>query len=309
MVLRRLNGETANTAPVLSLITQFGGGKTHTLTALYHLCNSGSPSKGFSGVGETMKATGLSDVAQAKVASFVGNSWDAKPGRETPWLEIADQLAGEKGRALFSKNAPGTKTIGDLLRLVGQPVLFLFDEVLNYIGRHPEQVNQFHSFMQNLTVTLTSSERAVGLFSLPASPTEMTDDLREWQEKLTRIVGRVGKDLVANDASEVSEIVRRRLFEETGRESMRRAVARQYAGWVFNRRNRVPPEWGQLSEDQIRVQFEACYPFHPATLTVFQRKWQALPQFQQRRTTLAILGMWISCAYREGYGRTDPFQN
>src|SRR2546427_106670 len=83
-----------------------------------------------------------SEIAQAKVAIFVGNSWDAKPGLETPWLDIADQLAGEKGRALFSKNAPGTKTIGDLLRLVGQPVLFLFDEVLNYIGRHPEQVNQ-----------------------------------------------------------------------------------------------------------------------------------------------------------------------
>ena len=58
-----------------------------------------------------------------------------------------------------------------------------------------------------------------------------------------------------------------------------------------------------MSEDQIRAQFEACYPFHPATLTVFQRKWQALPQFQQTRTTLAMLGMWISCAYREGYGK------
>jgi len=37
MVLRRLSGETTNTAPVMTLITQFGGGKTHTLTALYHL--------------------------------------------------------------------------------------------------------------------------------------------------------------------------------------------------------------------------------------------------------------------------------
>ena len=41
MVLRRLSGETTNTAPVLTLVTQFGGGKTHTLTALYHLANSG----------------------------------------------------------------------------------------------------------------------------------------------------------------------------------------------------------------------------------------------------------------------------
>jgi hypothetical protein len=303
MVLRRLNGETANTAPVLSLITQFGGGKTHTLTALYHLCNTGARGKDFSGVADMMKATGLNEISQAKVAIFVGNSWDITPNRETPWLDLADQLAGEKGRALFSKTAPGTKAIGDLLRLVGKPVLILFDETLNYLGRHPEQANSFHSFMQNLTVALTSAERAVGLFSLPASPTEMTDELREWQDKLTKIVGRVGKDLVVNDASEVSEIVRRRLFEECGRDSMRRAVSRQFAGWVFNQRDRLPPEWGQMSEDQIRAQFEACYPFHPATLTVFQRKWQALQQFQQTRTTLAMLGMWISCAYREGYGK------
>ncbi|HZM06806.1 MAG TPA: DUF499 domain-containing protein [Candidatus Saccharimonadales bacterium] len=303
MVLRRLNGETANTAPVLSLITQFGGGKTHTLTTLYHLCNTGSGAKVFSGVAEMMKATDLKEIPQAKVAIFVGNSWDIAPNRETPWLDLADQLAGERGRALFSKTAPGTKAIGELLRMVEKPVLILFDETLNYLGRHPEQANSFHSFMQNLTVALTSAERAVGLFSLPASPTEMTDDLRDWQDKLTKIVGRVGKDLVVNDASEVSEIVRRRLFEECGRESMRRAVSRQFAGWVFNQRDRLPPEWGQLSEDEIRAQFEACYPFHPATLTVFQRKWQALQQFQQTRTTLAMLGMWISCACREGYGK------
>ena len=35
MVLKRLAGKTENTSPVLTLITQFGGGKTHTLTALY----------------------------------------------------------------------------------------------------------------------------------------------------------------------------------------------------------------------------------------------------------------------------------
>jgi len=305
MVLRRLNGETANTAPVLSLITQFGGGKTHTLTTLYHLANNGPAAKGFAGVADMMKETGLTEIPFAKVAYFVGNAWDPRPGCETPWLDIAHQLIGEKGWEYYgtSRNAPGTKMIGELLKAVGKPVLILFDETLNYLGRHPEQANQFHSFMQNLTVALTSAERAVGLFSLPASPTEMTEELREWQDKLTKVVGRVGKDLVANDASEVSEIIRRRLFEDIGRDSMRRSVSRQYASWVYERRDRLPAEWAQFSEEQIRAQFEACYPFHPSTLTVFQRKWQALAQFQQTRTTLAMLGMWISSAYREGYGK------
>jgi predicted AAA+ superfamily ATPase len=42
MVLRRLSGRTENTAPVMTLITQFGGGKTHTLTTLYHLARNGT---------------------------------------------------------------------------------------------------------------------------------------------------------------------------------------------------------------------------------------------------------------------------
>src|SRR5208337_3205516 len=133
-------------------------------------------------------------------------------------------------------SAPGTKAIGELLKLAGKPVLILFDETLNYLGRHIGQANQFHSFMQNLTVAITSAPNCVGLFSLPASPTEMTEDLREWQDKLTKVVGRVGKDLVVNDAAEVSEIVRRRLFEDPGRESMRKAASKQFARWLFERR-------------------------------------------------------------------------
>ena len=45
MVLRRLAGRTADTAPVMTLITQFGGGKTHTLAALYHLARRQGPDR------------------------------------------------------------------------------------------------------------------------------------------------------------------------------------------------------------------------------------------------------------------------
>src|SRR5450756_2483551 len=59
MVLRRLAGKTENTAPVLALITQFGGGKTHTLTALYHLAKVGEKAGGFSGVSDLLREAGL----------------------------------------------------------------------------------------------------------------------------------------------------------------------------------------------------------------------------------------------------------
>src|SRR5262249_26821972 len=58
MVLRRLSGKTENTAPVLTLITQFGGGKTHTLTALYHLGKNGEASSSYAGVSDAVRDAG-----------------------------------------------------------------------------------------------------------------------------------------------------------------------------------------------------------------------------------------------------------
>ncbi|MCS6897577.1 MAG: hypothetical protein NZM29_06340 [Nitrospira sp.] len=74
MVLRRLAGKTENSAPVLTLITQFGGGKTHTLTSLYHLIHRAKKVANHDGVKALVKAAGLSEVPKAKVAVFVGNA-------------------------------------------------------------------------------------------------------------------------------------------------------------------------------------------------------------------------------------------
>src|SRR5687767_1340465 len=97
MVLRRLSGRTDNTAPVLTLITQFGGGKTHTLTTLYHLGINGDGVAGYGGVADLVREAGLTSVPKANVAVFVGNAWDPQPGRETPWIDLARQLAGDAG--------------------------------------------------------------------------------------------------------------------------------------------------------------------------------------------------------------------
>ena len=98
MALRRLAGETQNTPPVLTLITQFGGGKTHTLTALYHLATNGKKVAGDPDIQRLLAEAGLSKIPPAEVAVFVGNAWDPKPGRETPWIDVARQLAGPRRR-------------------------------------------------------------------------------------------------------------------------------------------------------------------------------------------------------------------
>ena len=320
MVLRRLSGRTDNTAPVLTLITQFGGGKTHTLTTLYHLAKNGGAVASLNGVAELVRDAGITTVPQAKVAVFVGNAWDPQPGRETPWIDIARQLAGDKGVEALGSAAkatpPGTDSIARVFQAADAPVLLLFDEVLNYLNRHRGGADSFHAFIQNLTVATTGTTHGACVISLPRSQVEMTEWDQEWQDKIAKVVRRVAKDLIANDETEISEVVRRRLFQDLGSEKIRRNVAKAFSDWCFERRAQLPPEWTAVdsaateakAREFLQRRFEACYPFHPATLSVFQRKWQSLPQYQQTRGTLAMLAQWISLAAQDGFrkARTEP---
>ena len=320
MVLQRLSGKTGNTAPVLTLITQFGGGKTHTLTALYHLAKSGADASKLPGVADLLNEAGMAEAPSARVGVFVGNAWDPKEGRETPWIDLARQLAGDQGVAALGPAAqttpPGTESLASVFAAVQAPVLLLFDEVLNFVNRHRDMAESFHAFLQNLTVAVTGTTRVAAVISLPRSQVEMTDWDQQWQDRITKVVRRVARDLIANDESEISEVVRRRLFENLGSARIRKRVAKTYADWCFERSARLPPEWLAVdtattevkAREFLRGRFEACYPFHPATLSVFQRKWRALPQFQQTRGALAMLAQWISWAAREQFqkARTEP---
>ena len=320
MVLRRLSGKTENTAPVLTLITQFGGGKTHTLTSLYHLANAGAEASKLPGVADLLSEAGIEAAPSARIGVFVGNAWDPTEGRETPWIDLARQLAGDQGVAALGAAArttpPGTESLAKVFAAADAPVLLLFDEVLNFVNRHRGMAESFHAFLQNLTVAVAGTTKAAAVISLPRSQVEMTDWDQQWQERITKVVRRVARDLIANDESEISEVVRRRLFEDLGNVRIRKKVAKTYADWCFERTARLPAEWLAVdtatteakAREFLRGRFEACYPFHPATLSVFQRKWRALSQFQQTRGALAMLAQWISWAAREHFGkaRTEP---
>ena len=188
--------------------------------------------------------------------------------------------------------------------------------MLNYLNRHRGSAESFHAFIQNLTVATTGTTHGAAVISLPRSQVEMTASDQEWQEKISKVVRRVAKDLIANDETEISEVVRRRLFQDLGGEKIRKNVAKAHGDWCFERRAQLPPEWTAVdsaateakAREFLQRRFEACYPFHPATLSVFQRKWQALPQYQQTRGTLAMLAQWISIAAQDAFrkARNEP---
>ena len=313
-VLRRLSGQTVNAAPVLTFITQFGGGKTHTLTTLYHLASNGPKAAAFPGVRELLAEIGLSEVPLAKVGVFVGNAWDPREGRETPWIDLARQVAGEAGVKALGPSAatvpPGTESLTRVFADAGRPVLLLLDEVLNFINRHRAMADGLYAFVQNLTVAAAGAPNVSAVLSLPKSTVEMTNWDAEWQTRIGKVVRRVAKDLIVNEESEVSEVVRRRLFESLGDEKIRRKIAKTYADWCFERRAQLPAHWTAAdvaategkARDVLYRRFDACYPFHSATLSVFQRKWQTLPLFQQTRGTLR----YVRAMALESLRRTTP---
>src|SRR5207247_10938421 len=113
-VLRRLSGEKTTTSAVFNMATQFGGGKTHALTLLYHLAQNGPKASKWQGVASILEKAGVTEVPKTATAVFVGTEFDSlqgrggddgTPKRRTPWGAIAYQLYGQTGLAVVAWHA------------------------------------------------------------------------------------------------------------------------------------------------------------------------------------------------------------
>ena len=62
-VIRRLSGEKTETSAVFNMATQFGGGKTHALTLLYHLATGGRKADKWAGVSRLLEKAGAVAIA------------------------------------------------------------------------------------------------------------------------------------------------------------------------------------------------------------------------------------------------------
>ena len=107
MVLRRLSGRTENTAPVVTLVTQFGGGKTHTLTSLYHLAKAGREAGRLPGVSQLLFEAGIPVAPDARVGAFSSATPGTPPmGGIHPGLTWPGNWQATKASPLWAK-APG----------------------------------------------------------------------------------------------------------------------------------------------------------------------------------------------------------
>jgi hypothetical protein len=315
---RRLSGGGGD--PVVDLQTNFGGGKTHSMIALYHLA-SGADAAELPGIGELLAEEGLNLPRKIARAVVVGQ-WlsPASPsvksdGTEvhTIWGEIAYQLAGSAGYELvqaedLSGTNPGEKLI-DLFRLAG-PSIILIDEWVAYARQLPSRENepsliaghfdtQF-TFAQALTEAAAAVPNVVLLVSIPASDIEVGGDKgQDALARLRNVVRRKSAQWKPAEDDESFEIVRRRLFEPMTPESarVRDGVIRAFCEYYRERKADFPSE---VAEPEYRRRMELSYPIHPELFDRLYKDWSTLDRFQRTRGVLRLMATVISVLWREG---------
>ncbi|MEO7733433.1 MAG: Swt1 family HEPN domain-containing protein, partial [Kofleriaceae bacterium] len=141
--LQRLGSEGASGGdPVVQLQTNFGGGKTHSMLALYHLF-SGRAAADLPGLEAVQEKSGITKIPAVKRVVIVGNkispgSPQTKPDGtvvRTLWGELAWQLGGKEGYALVAADDEKATSPGDTLRVLFNkygPCLILIDEWVAY---------------------------------------------------------------------------------------------------------------------------------------------------------------------------------
>src|SRR5271166_3132282 len=333
--VRRVFGQGGD--PVVQLQTNFGGGKTHSMLALYHLF-SDVPQGELAGIDEVLKQAGMSRPLKVNRVVLVGNK--ISPGNpvtksdgtvvRTLWGELAWQLGYAAGGVKEAKKAfqriqaddEKATSPGDVLReLMNQyaPCLILIDEWVSYArqlhdqGDLPAGSFETHfTFAQALTESARMAKQCLLVISLPASdttgsPHAVADDVevggergRAALDRLRNAVGRVEASWRPASAEEGFEIVRRRLFEPLVEKDQ--FVARDTVAIAFNemyraKRQEFPPE---CSDSDYEKRLKAAYPIQPEIFDRLYTDWSTLVKFQRTRGVLRLMAAVIHSLWAKG---------
>lgn len=291
-VLGRLSGAGSG-EPVIQIQTPFGGGKTHSLIALYHLFNSFNEIKGNEAVQEILDKARVDKMPTVKVSAFIGTAADPLKGR-TPWGELGEQLGKYELIKEHDKKrrAPGK----DLLhRIIGdEPTLILMDEIAEYAVKGKDFSDQIVAFYQELTETVKVSPRCALVVTLPSSAPYGEAGERALHE-LQQVFKRVESIKTPVEGEEIYEVIRRRLFEDPGDPQEVRSVADKFLEMYQRLGDDVPKE---TREPAYRERIRKSYPFHPELIDVLFERWSTFPDFQRTRGVLRLLAQIVSELYK-----------
>ena len=305
-VSQRLNGRGGE--PVIQLQTSFGGGKTHTLLAVYHLASRSCALSELAGIPALLDRALLMDVPKAKVAVLDGTAH--APGQpwshgsqaiRTLWGELAWQLGEAEGFALVkqadsSGTSPGKDVLCTLLSRFA-PCVVLLDELVLYIRQFSESqalsggtYDSNLSFVQSLTEAAKLVPNAAVLASLPESDSQAGGPRGKAALKaLEEIFNRVQSLWKTVAPEEAFEIVRR-LFEQIRDARARDQVCRAFADAYLAEGAKLPQE---TQEVRYTERMAKSYPIHPEVFAQLYEEWSTIDGFQRTRGVLKLMAKVI----------------
>ncbi|PJM74972.1 Swt1 family HEPN domain-containing protein [Bifidobacterium simiarum] len=317
--IRRLTGDNSG-SPVVNLQTNFGGGKTHSLLALYHLFGERSVVNLSSDVQNLVAGLGVSawDPGTVRRAAIVGDKLNvAKPSVKpdgtqvhTIWGELAWQLGGAEGYAMVAENdragKPPADSLNQLLRRYS-PCLILIDEWVSYarqlVGRDDLPAGTFDdqfTFAQTLTEAAASVPHCMLVVSIPASENGGKasnlevggENGQEALKRLQMIVRRKADQWRPSTRDESFEIVRKRLFEEPDAEAQAQIAltAKRFVDMYRADPKSYPTDATGTDYDK---RIRASYPLHPELLDRLYEDWSSLESFQRTRGVLTLVSSII----------------
>ncbi len=296
--------------PVVELQTNFGGGKTHSMLALWHLF-SGAPAAELSGIEELIKETGAAVAKSVHRAVIVGTK--ISPGQphkkpdgtivRTLWGELAWQLGGKEGYKLIKEADETATNPGDALKELFNkysPCLILIDEWVAYARQLHEGSNlpagtfdtQF-TFAQAISESAKAAKKTLLVVSVPSSDNEIGGEWgRKALERIKNAIGRVESSWRPASPDEGFEIVRRRLFQPLSNEQAkhRDAVARAFAEMYGQQHSEFPSE---CREADYERRLKMAYPIHPELFDRLYNDWSTLDKFQRTRGVLRLMAAVI----------------
>lgn len=310
--LRRVTGKDGE--PVIQLKTAFGGGKTHSMLALYHLLRGRAPSKKISNIKAVLDAAEIDQLPICRVAVLVGTALDPTKARNydnlrgskvyTLWGEMAYQLAIEAGNPkLFDiikesdkrGVSPGSETLKNLFDACG-PCVVLIDELVAYAkklwkvdGLPAGSFDNLITFIQEITEAARASKNSLVVASIPESNIEIGEEGSGGQQALAAIehtFGRMEAIWKPVAANEGFEIVRRRLFLDCKDEAARDSVCMEFSRMYQENASDFPSE---TKEVDYFVRMRSCYPIHPEIFDRLYEDWATIERFQKTRGVLRLM--------------------
>jgi hypothetical protein len=304
--------------PVVELQTNFGGGKTHSMLALYHMAGDAN-AEDLPGLDQLLQKNGLTVPAKVNRAVLVGTSrgpqdvLNTESGRKirTTWGELAWQLGGDEAFDLIAENdakgiAPGSGVLEAIFKTYS-PCLILIDEWVAYLrqiyrveGLPSGSFDANLSFVQSLTEAVKACPGALLVASLPASQIEVGGE--GGQEALARLkqtFSRVESSWRPASQEESYEIVRRRLFKEIPGEKFhhRDNTLKQFAKLYRDNANDFPQG---VADEDYRRKLEKAYPIHPELFDQLYASWGSLEKFQRTRGVLRLMAQVIHELWMNG---------